>query len=146
MKQLIYLLLLALPAMTQAQKINGLVTSGTHFGQTVEGKKWRNENGDDFTKAVFKSHSGVTYVTFKAARNMAIVLSHDIVLEAGSLDIDWTAKGEKKVDIAQSIIRSKGGNHNADGTKLALEAGKEYRLTFNAAKAKGTYFCQWRAL
>lgn len=141
MKNLITISILLLAFSMNAQNVK---TSGTHFAQGVDSKKWNNFTDQSTTLAKFKDYTGESYVTFVAEKDVELLLDYSLKLSEGEADVVFSGNGTTN-NLATLFVKN--GNGNASDRKtVKLLAGKEYRLVFTGKNSKGKFECNWTEL
>lgn len=110
---------------------------GTHFSQPIKDKKWRNENGNSFTKAKYAEYDGETFVKINTSKDITAVLKYEIKVGKGELEM-IVADTQDQVLSQKTFLGDSKGN-----TEVSFKKDQEYRIKFIGKQTSGSYFCQW---
>lgn len=111
--------------------------SGTYFSESVKDSKWRNSNGNSYTKASYVNYDGETFVKLHSNATIETNLKFDVVVKKGELEIQVV--NSKNEILFQSMFYK----NEEKNLSITLEKNEQYQIKFIGKETKGSYFCQW---
>lgn len=116
---------------------HSLQSSGTYFSEAVTDSKWKNSNGNSYTKASYVNYDGETYVKLQSNSTTETNLRFDVKVKKGELEIQVV---NSKNEI---LFQSQFYKDEEKNLTITLEKNELYRIKFIGKETKGSYFCQW---
>ncbi len=116
---------------------NSVHASGTYFSDSVKDSKWKNANGNTYTKAKYSDYDGETFVKLQSNVTKEVNLRFDVVVKKGELEVQ-IMNSKNEMLYQDTYYKSEGKNKI-----ITLEKGEQYQIKFIGKETKGTYFCQW---
>ena len=113
-----------------------LTASGTYFENGNVDKDWSNQNSNNSTHASFRDASGISFIKLKANKNVSVQFHHLVKLE-GKIKFE-VINSKNEVVLERDLNNSIEENFN-----LELNSG-EYVIRWEAKKANGFYFLEWK--
>lgn len=116
---------------------NSVQASGTYFSDSVKDSKWKNSNGNTYTKASYSNYDGETFVKLHSNVTKETNLKFDVKVKKGELEVQ-VVNSKNEILFQSMFYKTEEKN-----LIITLEKGEQYQIKFIGKETKGAYFCQW---